>query len=69
MFTRRVLVTTIATIVLTSLPVVAARAPIRNEQATPAAHVMANGPLVTVDFSMPGPQAISGTRDRSTAVG
>ena len=70
MFTRRVLVTTIATIVLSGLPIVSARAPIRNEQeATPADLVLTNGRVVTVDEATPEAQAIAVTGDRITALG
>jgi hypothetical protein len=70
MFTRRVLVTTIATIVLAGLPIVSARAPIRNEQAaTPADLVLTNGRVVTVDEATPEAQAIAVTGDRITALG
>jgi predicted amidohydrolase YtcJ len=70
MFTRKVLVTTIATIVLSGLPIVSARAPIRNEQAaTPADLVLTNGRVVTVDEATPEAQAIAVTGDRITALG
>ena len=69
MFTRRVLVTTVATVLLAGLPVVSARAPDAREQAPPADLVLTNGRIVTVDDSMPEAQAIAVTGDRITALG
>ncbi|HEX2455800.1 MAG TPA: amidohydrolase, partial [Vicinamibacterales bacterium] len=52
------------------LPIVSARAPIRNEQAaTPADLVLTNGRVVTVDEATPEAQAIAVTGDRITALG
>ena len=69
MFTRRVLVTTVATVLLAGLPVVSARAPQTREQAPPADLVLTNGRILTVDDATPEAQAIAVTGDRITALG
>jgi len=70
MLIRQILVTAMTAVFLTGLPVVSARAPIRNEQAAaPADLVLTNGRVVTVDDGVPEAQAIAVTGDRITALG